>query len=96
MSQYDKEALDAWLATSIATGALAFRADVNGDEPSTAAAKPASAGARAPVKTNLETLSDYERKLKDLRAEEQMIWARADAETAGKPTGEQLVRLDAI
>lgn len=97
MSQYDKEALNAWLATSLAAGALAFRADVNGDEPpASAAAKPASAGARAPVKTNLETLSDYERKLKDLRAEEQMIWARADAETAGKPTGEQLARLDAI
>ena len=48
------------------------------------------------VPTNLEVISKLQDELKDLRAEEQTIWARADKDSAGRPTAEQLKRLDEI
>lgn len=50
----------------------------------------------ADVPTNREALAQIMQELADLRAEEQTIWARADKDHAGKPTGEQLARLDQI
>lgn len=48
------------------------------------------------VKTNREVLADLTAQLADLRAEEATIWARADKEASGRPTAEQLKRLDEI
>ena len=70
-----KKALDAWLMSAIATGAVLFTAE---------------------VPTNLEVLADLQKKLADLRAEESIIWAKADKENNGKPTAEHLKRLDEI
>lgn len=48
------------------------------------------------TKTNLEVVSELREKLANLRAEEQVIWAKADKDSAGRPTAEQLKRLDDI
>ena len=94
MIRKTKTALDVWLAGAVAMGVLSFTADVSGAEASSGGTP--SLAAQASTRTNLEVLSDLEKKLKDLKAEEQMIWARTEIDSAGRPTGEQLARLDAI
>lgn len=50
----------------------------------------------AETQTNLEVIADLAKKLGDLKAEEQIIWAKADKDAGGRPTAEQLTRLEAI